>query len=67
MVLAPLVWAGVTSAYASVFMLVYCSEVKKPKVKSSATTIHKGVAAPMLANSMIMKPSMTVFETSTAR
>jgi hypothetical protein len=67
MVLAALVCDAETSAYTSVFMLVYCMEVKKPRTKAWPTISQIGVWVPTVANDMIIRPTTTVLPTSTLR
>ncbi len=48
-------------------MLVYCSDVNKPKQNTCATISQIGVDTPIVAKSRIMPPPSSVFETSTVR
>ena len=48
------------------FMLVYSSEVKNPSTKTCVAMNQTDVAVPMVANRMISKPSIRVFESSTS-
>jgi hypothetical protein len=52
MELAPLVSSSVTSAYASVFMLVYCRDWKNPKQNATATMSQTGVPTPMVSSAL---------------
>src|SRR6266699_3154317 len=65
MVLALLVCSSVTSAYASVFMLVYWREVKKPKTNAWTMMSHTGVPTPMVANRTMSRPRIRVLEINT--
>ncbi len=67
MVLAPLASRSFTSAYAKVFILVYCSDVRNPYVKAIATIIHTGVPTSMVENRKIIKPNKTVLAINTRR
>ncbi len=67
MVLAPLVCEAETSAYTSVFMLVNCIEVKKPRRRPARTMRQIGVSAPTVANDMMSSPTTMVLKTSTLR
>jgi hypothetical protein len=67
MVLALLACSSVRSVYTSVFMLVYCSEVKNPKTNACATMSHTGVPAPMVANRAMSRPRIMVLAIKTPR
>ncbi len=66
-VLAPLVCDPETSAYTSVFMLVYCIDVNRPRAKAWTTMRQIGVSAPTVANDMMSSPTTIVLKTSTLR
>jgi hypothetical protein len=67
MVLAPLACSSSTSANASVFMLVNCSDCKKPRANTIETSSHSGVRTVTVASSAIIEPSVRVFAINTRR
>lgn len=66
-VLAMLESAAPTSAYASVFMLENCSELKNPCIRPSVTITASGVPVFTTENSPIVMPMHTVLTISTWR
>ncbi|MNN81607.1 hypothetical protein D3C81_1984510 [compost metagenome] len=67
MVLAMLESALSTSAYAMVFMLENCSELKKPMHRLMATITYRGVPTLTCENMAMVTPISTVLTISTWR